>query len=104
MSDFDTTQLGSDWGGVCGSSQSGEAFAASSVTYYGVFNQTDAAYTFGLTGGQNDVKLVMVTDRSIAYIPAVNALIYRAFDSTTYRINDVRQDLAVYECDLVKPR
>ncbi len=104
MSDFDTSQLGADWGGVCGAGQSGEEFRAGSVTYYGVFNQVDAAYTFDMTGGKNDVKLVMVTDRAQAYLPTVNALIFRGFDSTTYRINDVRNDLAVYECDLVKPR
>ena len=103
MSDFDTDQLASDWGGVCGSSQSGEAFTHSAVTYYGVFNQVDARFSLDLVGGKNDVSLVLVVARE-AFTPTVDALIFRASDSVTYRINDVRNDQAVFECDLVKPR
>ena len=104
MSDFDTTQLGEDWGGVCGSMQSGEAFRSVSTTYYGVFNLTDARYTFDLVGGKNDVTMILIIDRAQGCVPTVDGQIYRAFDSTTYRVNDVRNDIAVYECDLVKPR
>jgi hypothetical protein len=103
MSDFDTDQLSDDWGGVCGSSQSGEAFTQASVTYYGVFNQVDARFTFDLVGSKTDVSLVLVVARE-AFTPVIDALIFRAADSVTYRINDVRNDQAVYECDLVKPR
>lgn len=104
MGDFDTSQLDSDWGGVCGSSQSGEAFRAASTTYYGVFNLTDARYAFDLVGGKNDVSMVLIIDRAQGYVPTVNGTLFRPFDSTTYRVNDVRNDLACFECDLVKPR
>lgn len=104
MGDFDTSQLSADWGGVCGASQAGEAFRASSTTYSGVFNLVDARYTFDLVGGKNDVTMTLITDRAQSFTPAVDGLIYRAADSTTYRINDVRNDAAVFECDLVKPR
>lgn len=104
MGDFDTSRLDADWGAVCGSRQAGEAFRASSVTYHGVFNLTDARYTFDLVGGKNDVSMVLILDRAQGFAPAVDGLIYRASDSTTYRINDVRNDLACFECDLVKPR
>jgi hypothetical protein len=96
--------LAADWGGVCSEAQSGEAFLASSVTYYGVFNLVDAKYTFDLVGGKNDVSMVLVIDRSAGLTPVVDGLIFRASDSTTYRINDVRNDQAVFECDLEKPR
>lgn len=104
MSDFDTDQLGDDWGGVCGSAQAGEAFRSASTTYYGVFNLVDARYTFDLVGGKNDVSMVLVIDRAQGLVPTVNGSIFRAYDSTTYRINDVRNDTAVFECDLEKPR
>lgn len=104
MGDFDTSQLDADWGGVCGSAQSGEAFRSGSTTYYGVFNLTDARYTFDLVGAKNDVSMVLIIDRASGYVPTVNGTLYRAFDSTTYRVNDVRGDLACFECDLVKPR
>lgn len=104
MSDFPQSQLNADWGGVCGSTQSGEAFRASSVTYYGVFNQADARYTFDLVGGKADVSMILIIDRAQGLTPTVDSLIFRAFDSVTYRINDVRNDQAVFECDLVKPR
>jgi hypothetical protein len=104
MSDFGDDQLASDWGGVCGSSQSGEAFRSVSTTYYGVFNQADARYTFDLVGSKTDVSMVLIIDRAQGYVPTVNGLLFRAFDSTTYRVNDVRNDQAVFECDLEKPR
>lgn len=104
MGDFDSSTLGTDWGAVCGSGQSGEPFRATSTTYSGVFNLTDARYTFDLVGGKNDVSMILIVDRAAGYVPTVNGLLFRAFDSTTYRINDVRNDAACFECDLVKPR
>jgi hypothetical protein len=104
MGDFDTSQLDADWGGVCGSTQAGEGFRASSATYYGVFNQADARYIFDLVGNKTDVSMVLIIDRAQGYVPTVNGLLYRAFDSTTYRVNDVRNDQACFECDLMKPR
>ena len=104
MSDFDQDQLDSDWGGVCSNAQAGGAFLSASVTYYGVFNLVNAEYVFDLVGGKNNVSMVLIVDRAQGYVPTVNGTLFRTFDSTTYRINDVRNDEACYECDLEKPR
>lgn len=74
------------------------------VTYYGTFAQTDAAYGFRALGHTDDASLVLVFDRLQGYAPQPNHEIYRPFDSTTYRIIDVRPDLQAYECDLRKTR
>jgi len=36
------------------------------------------------------------------YTPTINALVYRPFDSTTYRITDFKPDLQAYDCTLNK--
>lgn len=102
--DWDLTQLQTDMGNIIGNSRGGEAFLASAVTYYGVFNQTDAVYAFRPTGHADEVSMVLVVDRTQGYTPAVNASIHRVFDSTTYRITDIRPDQAAFECDLRKIR
>lgn len=102
MPDFDPVQLNTDLGAICSPTYGGEAFVVSATTYYGVFNQTDQTYSFELTGNRTDATMTLVFNRG-AFTPTINADVYRPFDSTTYRITDIKPDLQAFECTLNKP-
>jgi hypothetical protein len=101
MSDFDLTQLETDMSAICSTTYSGEAFVVSGVTYSGVFGQTDQQFGFELVGNRTDATVSLAFNRG-AYTPTINALVYRPFDSTTYRITDFKPDLQAYDCTLNK--
>lgn len=102
MADFDIDQLDDDLGNICSPSYGGEAFKVSGVTYYGVFAQTDQQWSFELTGNRNDAGLTLTTNRT-ALTPTMNGLIYRPFDSTTYRITQIKPDAQAWDITLKKP-
>jgi hypothetical protein len=101
MSDFDLTQLETDMSAICSTTYSGEAFVVGGVTYSGVFGQTDQQFGFELVGNRTDATVSLAFSRG-AYTPTINALVYRPFDSTTYRITDFKPDLQAYDCTLNK--
>jgi hypothetical protein len=102
MSDFDSTLLGTDIEAICGTSMAGESFVVSAVTYSGVFNQTDQVYSFEEVGNRTDASMTLIVARS-AFTPTINQLLYRPFDSTTYRITDFKPDLQAFEISIRKP-
>lgn len=102
MPDFDPTQLETDLGAICSPSYGGEVFRAGGVSCYGVFNQTDQNYGFELTGTRTDASMTLVFNRG-AFTPTINGLVFRPFDSTTYRITEIKPDLQAFECTLNKP-
>lgn len=102
MSDFDFTIMGADIASICGTDMAGESFVVSGVTYSGVFNQTDQVYAFEEVGNRTDASMTLVVPRS-AFTPTINALLYRPFDSTTYRITDFKPDLQAFEISIRKP-
>jgi hypothetical protein len=102
MSDFGITQLETDMAAICSLTYSGEAFVTGGVTYAGVFGQTDQQYGFELSGNRTDATINLTFSRGV-YTPTINALLYRPFDSTTYRITDFKPDLQAYDCTLNKP-
>lgn len=102
MSDFDSTLLATDIEAICSTSMAGESFTVSGVTYFGVFNQTDQVYSFEEVGNRTDVSMTLIVARS-AFTPTINQLLYRSFDSTTYRITDFKPDLQAFEISIRKP-
>ena len=99
MSDFDPTQLNTDLEAICATTMGGEAFVTGGVTYSGVFSQTDQIYSFEQVGNNTNAKMTLIVNRA-AYTPTINALLYRSFDSVTYRITDFKPDLQAFEISL----
>ena len=99
MSDFDPTQLNTDLAAICATTMGGENFVVSGVTYSGVFNQNDQIFSFEQVGNSTNTKMTLIVNRD-AYTPTLNALLYRSFDSVTYRITDFKPDLQAYEITL----
>lgn len=102
--DWDTSLLQTDLASIASAAGTGGRFLSGGVTYLGIFSQTDAVYAMRNAGFSDEASLIAVFDRQQGFTPAVNATIYRTFDSTTYRILNVRPDEAGWECDLGKPR
>jgi hypothetical protein len=99
MSDFDTTQLNTDLAAICATTMGGESFVTGGVTYSGIFNQLDQVYAFEQVGNSTNGRMTLVVNRA-AYTPTINALVYRSFDSITYRITDFKPDLQAFEISL----
>ena len=99
MSDFDTTQLNTDLAAICATAMGGESFVTGGITYSGIFNQLDQVYAFEQVGNSTNGRMTLVVNRA-AYTPTINALVYRSFDSITYRITDFKPDLQAFEISL----
>jgi hypothetical protein len=102
MADFDPTQLNTDLAAICATTMGGENFVVGGVTYSGVFNQTDQQFSFELVGNRTDASMLLLVNRA-AYTPTINALVYRPFDSVTYRVTQFKPDLQAFEITLSKP-
>jgi len=55
-----------------------------------------------LVGNRTDASMLLVVNRA-AYTPTINALVYRPFDSVTYRVTQFKPDLQAFEITLSKP-
>lgn len=103
--DFDLTQLAADAIGIGGENGlASEPFTYSGVTYYGVFNQVNSQAIMEVTGFVNEAFLTLCVPRiSITAGIPVNSLVYRPFDSTTYRVINPTTDEQWHEYALRKP-
>lgn len=103
--DFDLTQLASDALAIGGpDGLASEAFTYAGVTYYGVFNQVNSSAIMEVTGFVNEAFITLCIPRTslTAGIPA-NSLLFRVFDSTTYRVINPSTDEQWHEYTLRKP-
>jgi hypothetical protein len=105
MADFDVDRLATDALAISGpSGTGGEPFTYSSATYYGVFAELDRSLVMDTTSFKDERVMTMVFPRaSLTAGIAVNAFIYRPFDSTTYQVTKSNPDLAWHEVTLRKP-
>lgn len=103
--DFDLTQLAADAIGIGGEDGlASEPFTYAGVTYYGVFNQINSSAVMEVTGFVSEAFITLCIPRTTltAGIPA-NSLLYRTFDSTTYRVVNPNTDEQWHEYTLRKP-
>lgn len=108
MADFDTTLVNADLAAICSVTYGGPQGAFyyggnTSVTYYGVFNQTNAQVVMVPNGFEDDTELVLMFPRT-TLTPSVNITVYRIFDSTPYRILTAKPDEMGWECFIARPR
>lgn len=105
QNDFDQTQLAADALAIGGQNGlASEPFTYAGVTYYGVFNQINSSAVMEVTGFVNEAFITVCIPRaSLTAGIAVNELVYRPFDSTTYRVVNPNTDEQWHEYTLRKP-
>ena len=103
--DFDETQLAADALAIGGpDGLASEPFTYAGVTYYGVFNQINSSAIMEATGFVNEAFITLCFPRvSLTAGMPVNSLLYRVFDSTTYRVINPNTDEQWHEYTLRKP-
>jgi hypothetical protein len=105
ISDFGTTQLATDALAISGpAGTGGEAFVASSVTYYGVFSEVNRDLMMDVVGFKDERQMLLVFPRaSLTAGLTVNSYLYRPFDATTYQVVKSVPDQQWHEVTLRKP-
>ena len=94
LKDFDVTQLAVDAQAIAGvDGTASEPFLVGSVTYYGVFAQTDFSLPMDTVGFKDEREIKLSIPRaSLTVGITFNGFIRRVFDSTTWQVVQGQSD------------